>query len=245
MDHVIVANLRIPDHSNFSGLRRVAELIDNDHRYGSVDAQCEASAPSRVGASVGSPTIRRPDEQYQKTEAELSHQGLPIPMFCYRSIDVNHANVSVSFFFCENENALATPRSARRCGTGDEPKSHNRRHKLQPVRPETSRLRFSQLTSPSQTTAAAIIRGVEPPHTPSLRSSRPRQQFAPCPRIEVAGPVISTCDFGTARENFQPANRLGDSTMVSVHSKPNGPNQTANSQIRSSVGGWQPNSAYS
>ena len=43
-------------------------------------------------------------------------------------------------------------------------------------------------------------------------------------------------------KHFQPADRLGDSTMFSVHSKPNGQNQTADSQIASSSERWAQNS---
>jgi pentatricopeptide repeat protein len=45
-------------------------------------------------------------------------------------------------------------------------------------------------------------------------------------------------------ENFQPPDRLRDSTMFSVHSKPNGQNQTEDSQIRTSSERWPQNTAY-
>src|SRR5664279_6036139 len=45
-------------------------------------------------------------------------------------------------------------------------------------------------------------------------------------------------------EHFQPADRLDDSIMFSVHSKPNGQNQTVDSQITTSSGRWVQNSAY-
>src|SRR5205085_2422832 len=46
-------------------------------------------------------------------------------------------------------------------------------------------------------------------------------------------------------ENLQPPNRLRDSNMFSVHSKPNGQNQTADSQISTSPERWPQNTAYS
>jgi hypothetical protein len=45
-------------------------------------------------------------------------------------------------------------------------------------------------------------------------------------------------------EHFQPADRLDDSIMFSVHSKPNGQNQTVDSHITTSSGRWVQNSAY-
>jgi hypothetical protein len=45
-------------------------------------------------------------------------------------------------------------------------------------------------------------------------------------------------------EHFQPPDGLGDSTTFSVHSKPNGQNQTADSQIRTSYGRWAQHTAY-
>src|SRR5271167_565312 len=56
--------------------------------------------------------------------------------------------------------------------------------------------------------------------------------IAPCPPPSGTG------------EHFQPADRLGDSTIFSVHSKPNGQNQTADSQIRTSSGRWAQHTAY-
>jgi hypothetical protein len=56
--------------------------------------------------------------------------------------------------------------------------------------------------------------------------------IAPCPPPSSTG------------EHFQPADWLGDSTMFSVHSKPNGQNQTADSQIRTSSGRWARHTAY-
>src|SRR2546421_5612735 len=45
-------------------------------------------------------------------------------------------------------------------------------------------------------------------------------------------------------EDFQPPDRLRDSTMHCVHSKPNGQNQIADSQISTSSGRWLQNTAY-
>jgi hypothetical protein len=45
-------------------------------------------------------------------------------------------------------------------------------------------------------------------------------------------------------KDLQPPDRLRDSNMFSVHSKPNGQNQTADSQIRTSAGRWPQNYAY-
>ena len=57
--------------------------------------------------------------------------------------------------------------------------------------------------------------------------------------------LIAPCPppSGTS-EHFEPADWLGDSTMFSVHSKPNGQNQTADSQIRISSGRWSRHTAY-
>src|SRR5712675_182886 len=56
--------------------------------------------------------------------------------------------------------------------------------------------------------------------------------IAPCPPPSGTG------------EHFQPPDRLGDSTMFSVHSKPNGQNQTTDSQIWTSSGRWAQHTAY-
>src|SRR5215213_11963415 len=45
-------------------------------------------------------------------------------------------------------------------------------------------------------------------------------------------------------EDFQSPHRLRDSTMHRVHSKPNGQNQTEDSQIRTSSERWPQNNAY-
>src|ERR1700730_14974668 len=56
--------------------------------------------------------------------------------------------------------------------------------------------------------------------------------IAPCPPPPGAG------------KHLQPADWLRDSTMFSVHSKPSGQNQTADSQISTSSGRWPQNTAY-
>src|SRR6202011_3452329 len=56
--------------------------------------------------------------------------------------------------------------------------------------------------------------------------------ITPCPPPPGAG------------EHFQPADWLRDSNMFSVHSKPNGQNRTADSQITTSSGRWSRNTAY-
>src|ERR1700676_4801910 len=56
--------------------------------------------------------------------------------------------------------------------------------------------------------------------------------IAPCPPPPGAG------------KHPQPADWLRDSTMFSVHSKPSGQNQTADSQISTSSGRWSQNTAY-
>src|SRR5450631_3518278 len=56
--------------------------------------------------------------------------------------------------------------------------------------------------------------------------------IAPCPPPSGTG------------EHFQPPDGLRDSTTFSVHSKPNGQNQTADSQIRTSSGRWAQHTAY-
>src|ERR1700738_3703303 len=56
--------------------------------------------------------------------------------------------------------------------------------------------------------------------------------IAPCPPPPGAG------------KHLQPADWLRDSTMFSVHSKPSGQNQTADSQISTSSGRWSQNTAY-
>jgi len=47
-----------------------------------------------------------------------------------------------------------------------------------------------------------------------------------------------------AGEHLKPLNRPADSTIHCVHSKPNGQNQAADSQIRTSAGRWRRNDAY-
>ena len=86
----------------------------------------------------------------------------------------------------------------------------------------------------SQTTAAAIIHGVELPRRPSVRSSRSRRQSGPC---------LDRAMSGTG-EHFQPADWFHDCSMYGVHSKPNRQNQTADSQIRTSSGRWAQNIDY-
>jgi hypothetical protein len=84
----------------------------------------------------------------------------------------------------------------------------------------------------SQTTAVAIIHGVELLHRPS-------------PLFAIAATIITPRPPPPSTgEHFQPADRLDDSIMFSVHSKPNGQNQAVDSQITSSSGRWVQNNAY-
>src|SRR4029453_9061156 len=61
------------------------------------------------------------------------------------------------------------------------------------------------------------------------------------PRLVLVAPLPPTAGSG---EDLKPPHRLRDSSMHCVHSKPNGPNRTADSQITPSSGRWPLNSAY-
>src|SRR5258707_13171884 len=61
------------------------------------------------------------------------------------------------------------------------------------------------------------------------------------PRLIFVAPLPPTTG---SREDFQPPDRLRDSTMHCVHSKPNGENQTEDSQISTSSGRRPQNTAY-
>jgi hypothetical protein len=102
--------------------------------------------------------------------------------------------------------------------------------------PQNVQPRILAIDVASQTTAAEIIHGAGPPHRPSLRSSRSRRQCVPC--LHPCPPPPGT------GEHFEPADWFRDSSIYSVHSKPNDQNQTANSQIRTSSERWAQNSAY-
>jgi hypothetical protein len=68
-----------------------------------------------------------------------------------------------------------------------------------------------------------------------------RRDLRDNPRLVLIAPCPPPTD---ASEHFQPADRLRDSTMFSVHSKPNGQNQTADSQITTSSERWSRDTAY-
>src|SRR5438105_14082361 len=78
---------------------------------------------------------------------------------------------------------------------------------------------------------------------PSYRTDRvtTRHDLRDNPRLVLMAPLPPATGSG---ENLQPPNRLRDSNMFSVHSKPNGQNQTADSQISTSPGRWPQNTAY-
>jgi hypothetical protein len=68
-----------------------------------------------------------------------------------------------------------------------------------------------------------------------------RNDFCNNPCLVFAAPPPPTTGAG---EDFQPPHRLRDSTMHRVHSKPNGQNQTEDSQISTSSERWPQNTAY-
>jgi hypothetical protein len=68
-----------------------------------------------------------------------------------------------------------------------------------------------------------------------------RRDLCNNPRLVFVIPLPPTTGSG---EDFQPPHRLRDSTMHRVHSKPNGQNQTEDSQISTSSGRWLQNTAY-
>ena len=65
--------------------------------------------------------------------------------------------------------------------------------------------------------------------------------YADNPRLVLLAPLPPTT---RSRKDFQPPDRLRDSTTHCVHSKPNGQNQTADSQISTSSGRWPQDDAY-
>jgi hypothetical protein len=71
-------------------------------------------------------------------------------------------------------------------------------------------------------------------------SEKSRRQVAQMRLVGVA-PLPPTTG---SSEDFKPPHRLRDSTMHRVHSKPNGQNQTEDSQISTSSERWQQNIAY-
>src|SRR6478735_8191159 len=68
-----------------------------------------------------------------------------------------------------------------------------------------------------------------------------RNDFCNNPCLVFAAPLPPAT---RSREDFQPTNRLRDSTTHRVHSKPTGQNQTEDSQIRTSSERWPQNTAY-
>src|SRR6516165_7080292 len=68
-----------------------------------------------------------------------------------------------------------------------------------------------------------------------------RHDFCNNPRLVLITPLPPTPGSG---EDLKPPHRLRDSSMHCVHSKPNSPNQTADSQITTSSGRCSLNSAY-
>src|SRR5207237_10153592 len=97
--------------------------------------------------------------------------------------------------------------------------------------------RLSQLAAPAE----QLLR--RQPMAPSYRTDRvtTRHDLRDNPRLVLMAPLPPATGSG---ENLQPPNRLRDSNMFSVHSKPNGQNQTADSQISTSPERWPQNTAY-
>jgi hypothetical protein len=67
------------------------------------------------------------------------------------------------------------------------------------------------------------------------------QRLSDYPRFIRRAPTPASA---SPSENLDPPNRLRDSTMLSVHSKPNDPNQTVDSQNLNQSERWGQNSAY-
>ena len=68
-----------------------------------------------------------------------------------------------------------------------------------------------------------------------------RNDFCNNPCLVFAAPLPPAT---RSRKDFQPTNRLRDSTTHRVHSKPTGQNQTEDSQIRTSSERWPQDTAY-
>src|SRR5437764_796768 len=81
---------------------------------------------------------------------------------------------------------------------------------------------LSQLAAPAE----QLLR--RQPMAPSYRTDRvtTRHDLRDNPRLVLMAPLPPATGSG---ENLQPPNRLRDSNMFSVHSKPNGQNQTEDS----------------
>src|SRR5713226_9233382 len=97
--------------------------------------------------------------------------------------------------------------------------------------------RFSQLATP----AKQLLRRQTMASSHGTDRVTTRYDLGNNPRLVFAAPLPPTTSPG---EDFQPTDRLRDSTMHCVHSKPNGQNQTEDSQIRTSSERRPQNTAY-
>src|SRR3954449_1360412 len=114
---------------------------------------------------------------------------------------------------------------------------HHRRHKLYFVSFGMTACCFSQLTSP----AKQLLRRQSMPSSHGTHRVATRHDLRDDPHLVLVAPLPPTTGSG---EDLEPPHRLRDSSMHCVHSKPNGPNRTADSQITPSSGRWPLNSAY-
>src|ERR1700682_2197261 len=139
------------------------------------------------------------------------------------TVDLDLARSSTRLSFALRGFALAANRRFRRGNI------HYRWHELQSVCLRKPNLRFSHLPAP----AKQLLRRQSVPSGYGTDRLAARYDLSDNPRLVFTAPCPSPPGAG---EHLQPANRLRDSNMFSVHSKPNGQNQTADSQITTSSG---------
>src|SRR4029077_13973099 len=111
------------------------------------------------------------------------------------------------------------------------------RHELQFFRIKMPGRGFSQLPAP----AKQLLWRQSMPSSHGTDRVTTRHDLRDNPRLVLDAPLPPTT---RSSEDFQPPDRLHDSAMLCVHSKPNGQNQTADSQISTSPGRWPQNIAY-
>ncbi|MGY4319350.1 hypothetical protein ACVWW1_008677 [Bradyrhizobium sp. JR3.5] len=106
---------------------------------------------------------------------------------------------------------------------------HHRRHKLQFFRVRMPGRGLSQLTAPAKQLLRRQTRA--PSHGTDRVTTRHDLCNDPC--LVLVAPLPAPT---RSSEDFQPSDRLRDSTTHCVHPKPNSQNQTAGSQISTSSG---------
>lgn len=97
---------------------------------------------------------------------------------------------------------------------------------------------------PLAATAVATRKAAEATIRADVRPRKPNPSPSNSPRRSASWRLRLATAPPRACEHLKPPNRLRVSIMLSVHSKPNGPNQTADSQNRHRRERWDQNTAY-